>query len=444
MKRVVSFLSLKEASMLRRLQSSLRKIVTSNTGSSPLNEPNRESAANETPSVHHGKMHRLSKANQSGREEISEVTRFWTTGLETITVDLVCIGSGPFNLVRAITTLSEGKDVVLVEETEHIGGAWATRACFGEPDLRYDCVAHLLSPFPDAYSMLESSGFKLRPRPVFFWQYGIVDPFHLKFVTDEHFTPVQTPSGALLGWHQWMALQNFEKCEKLAQKTLHNEVATFTGFRYFRGNFQPLVDKLRHKFFSLGGKMVLNKTIEKVAVHENSIVCEAPGMEIRADRVFSGRHMTAAIDIYGESIQEELQYNEYNSLIIRVALKNAPSCSYINCVSHPNIGAIQIARCENDSLEGGTYALTVVSSYPESAEADLVSLELMRDLQSLDVVDDFVILDAVFYRYHSSSHSTAYCKQVVTKSDGRVNLHVVDWMAECMSSNASEWFSALN
>ena len=86
----------------------------------------------------------------------------------------------------------------------------------------------------------------------------------------------------------------------------------------------------------------------------------------------------------------------------------------------------------------------MISSFPEDADIDIVSAELIRDLQCLGVVGRAKVIDSVFYRLQSFSCSRAFCNEVTADTKGMVKMHVVDSLAQCMSDEADEWQRALD
>ena len=96
--------------------------------------------------------------------------------------DCILIGSGPVNLIEAMFLSKQGKKVLVLEQSEHIGGAWGKVPLKkGWPDFQLGC--HIWDIEPKALNFLseflDMDLAKMKPQPEFVFK-GIKLPYDWK------------------------------------------------------------------------------------------------------------------------------------------------------------------------------------------------------------------------------------------------------------------------
>jgi hypothetical protein len=362
-----------------------------------------------------------------------------------IKTDVCVIGSGPFNLVRAIQELKAGKSVTVVERETVLGGAWATRASFVGNTARHDVVAHLISPFPKAHELLEATGFRLEQRPIYFWDAACADEKKaaLDQLADDAFVPYSSNIGHLMGWHQYYGLLKYPQGLDAAKAEANAARATFLGFSYFERSFQPLIDALTEHFVRLGGKSLTGQNVMTLDFDESHALVGLAEREISAGKIISGRHLHCRISVNGREEQEDIVTNEYNSLMMLVRLPTAPEFRYINVVNHAYIGAIQVAPYAFDADLPGTYCYCVIGSFDKSKPATEIAEAVINQFRQSGLVDAAAaLLDAALHHYVSYSHSSAYFERVQCQTE-RLEINIVNSIGQCMSDHYDSWSEAL-
>ena len=96
--------------------------------------------------------------------------------------DCILIGSGPVNLIEAMFLSKQGKKVLVLEQSEYIGGAWGKVPLKeGVPDFQLGC--HIWDVEPKAFNFLseflDMELVKMKPQPEFIFK-GIKLPYDWK------------------------------------------------------------------------------------------------------------------------------------------------------------------------------------------------------------------------------------------------------------------------
>lgn len=96
--------------------------------------------------------------------------------------DCILIGSGPVNLIEAMYLSKQGKKVLVLEQSEYIGGAWGkVPLAEGLPDFQLGC--HIWDVEPKAFNFLseflEMELVKMKPQPEFVFK-GVKLPYDWK------------------------------------------------------------------------------------------------------------------------------------------------------------------------------------------------------------------------------------------------------------------------
>ena len=96
--------------------------------------------------------------------------------------DCILIGSGPVNLIEAMFLSKQGKKVLVLEQSEYVGGAWGKVPLKeGFPDFQLGC--HIWDVEPKAFKFisefLDMELVKLKPQPEFVFK-GIKLPYDWK------------------------------------------------------------------------------------------------------------------------------------------------------------------------------------------------------------------------------------------------------------------------
>jgi hypothetical protein len=357
-------------------------------------------------------------------------------------VDVCVIGSGPYNLVRAIQEVKQGRSVLIVERQPVLGGAWAARPCFDDGSL-HDVVAHLMAPFPTAYDLLSRAGFKMLPRPIFFWDavYSEDKKNALLSLADDSFQPFHTDTGHIMAWHQYYGLLKWP----LGIVEAHAESAVqrkyFVGFRYFERSFQPLIDRLVDNFERQGGRYQTLSDVKTVRKLRNRIEIGLGLGVICCKKIISGRHLDCEFLGVKDKLAEEIVVNEYNSLMIRIRATQRPAMMYVNAVNHSQIGAIQIAPYDDGG--GNEFVICLIGSFDQALGAGATAKLMLNQLKSARIIDpDSDLLGARYHTYRSYSHSAAYFKSI-TNGSPMIEINIVGSISQCIAENLSNWEDAL-
>ena len=162
----------------------------------------------------------------------SKTTNLKRNNQRNLNCDTLIVGGGPYNIVLAINKLLKGQQVLIVDEENQLGGAWSPKPCFNEIDRRYDCVAHLLSPYQGAIDLLKRTGFELIKRPIFFWVNELTQQIATSYqqFSDDTFDPLLTKAGLLVTWHQWHGLKELDKGINEAKSSMEAHRWAFENF----------------------------------------------------------------------------------------------------------------------------------------------------------------------------------------------------------------------
>ena len=96
--------------------------------------------------------------------------------------DCILIGSGPVNLIEAMFLSKQGKKVLVLEQSEYLGGAWGKVPLKeGLPDFQLGC--HIWDVEPQAFKFLseflDMELVKMKPQPEFVFK-GVKLPYDWK------------------------------------------------------------------------------------------------------------------------------------------------------------------------------------------------------------------------------------------------------------------------
>jgi hypothetical protein len=357
-------------------------------------------------------------------------------------VDVCVVGSGPFNLVRAIQELKKGQSVLILERQAFLGGAWAAQPCFGDGTL-HDVVAHLMAPFPKAYELLINAGFEMRPRPVFFWDVSFTDEKRVALgrLADGDFHSISSPKGHIMAWHQYYALEKAAISFEEARREANMQRQYFNQFMYLDRSFQPIIDRLVGEFRRLGGKFNLNYDVDKIHIDRKGVFLRSPHSRVIAKKLISGRHLDCDFCIDNVKFSEEPITNDYNSLLIHVNCLSQPKMMYVNVVNHCRIGAFQVAPYGyGRELE---FVYCIIGSFDFKVLPEIAAEEIVQELNEAGLAKEVVeIRSAAYHRYSSQSHSSRYLSKVQGAST-LVEINIVNSISQCIAERSHDWAEAL-
>jgi len=357
-------------------------------------------------------------------------------------VDVCVVGSGPFNLVRAIQELKTGQSVLILERQAFLGGAWAAQPCFGDGTL-HDVVAHLMAPFPEAYELLLRAGFVMRSRPVFFWDASFTDEKRaaLRRLADSDFHSISSPKGHIMAWHQYYALEKATISLEEARREANMQRQYFHQFKYLDKSFQPIIDRLVSEYLRLGGKFHLNYDVDMIHIDEKRVKLRSPCRKVIAKKLISGRHLDCDFCIENVKFFEKPLTNDYNSLMIHVDCSSRPEMMYVNVVNHCKVGAFQVAPygCGRE-LE---FVYCVIGSFDFAVLPRVAAQEIIQELNEAGLAKEVVeIRSAVYHRYRSQSHSSDYLSKIQGAST-LVEINIVNSISQSIAERSHDWADAL-
>lgn len=364
-------------------------------------------------------------------------------------VDLVVVGSGPAHLVTAINAAAQGLRTVVLESSSYIGGAWAAVPVFGDDVHRYEIVPHHLSPYLDAYAMLEDVGIDLVHRPIHVWDHAALSPESRAWYErnyPESFPVAEDRGARLVHEDQWYAHQDWLVEERRADieyyKGFHRDVNA--NVRYFAGGVQALIDRLRDRLRQTGCSVMTQCCVERVQLASGRAIATTSGIDFAADRVLLGQHYSGELNIKGLP-GEPAQTNTFSSLMAQVRLESPQPVRYVNVKEDRGelfgpMSYLQLTRSQVPILGEEVATYCIGGSFGVDHEPDKTAEVVLGRMAKIGILrGDYDIWDARWQRVEVASHTREFCAAVTERSGGRIEMSHVAALGQEMSERLDEW-----
>ncbi len=360
--------------------------------------------------------------------------------------DHVFVGSGPSTLVRAISCLQRGEKILVIDESGTPGGAWLARARYSSTREPVDAVAHLLSAYPLAYSVLSQAGFNLVPRPLLYWvENSQPEVTILRSLSDAAYEVRSTARGTVCGYHQYH-IAKYMFAGDIVTETASNEMRDeFLIFSYLPCSFQPVIDRLTLNFQQNGGKFALGTKVEGVSAKEDSIWVSTTGGLFSAKRLSVSRHFSWPVYGFDSMSKGSPSLNVHRSVLALVESVSPIPLVYVNLIGHPLFAAVQVGGMSTASPHSPyrysfclITGLDTIDNLPDAVD------NLLGEFCELGVIPaGFQVRELTTTRHEVISRRSQDLHSR-TEFFGPTCLPlVVDNLAQDISENATTWMRAL-
>lgn len=367
---------------------------------------------------------------------------------------MVIVGSGPAHLVRAIDAASDGRRTVVVESSGQLGGAWAAVAAFDDDTHRYEVVPHHLSPYLDAYEMLEAAGIELVARPIHAWDHSVLDAEARRWYETNYgdaFPVAEAGSARLLHEDQWYTHQDWLdpslRPEIDQRKSFHRDVNR--NVKYFRGGVQALIDRLTRRLAETGCSVLTNTRVERVrTLPAGRVVADATTFSFTSDHVMLGQHYSGMLELPDLPGEPE-RVVPYASLLVRVRLEREQAVRYVNVRSDPGerfgtMSYLQLTRSQLNVFGEGVVTYCIGGSFDPEHDPWAAAEQLLQRMAVVGVVDGaYEIWDARWRTLEVHAHSRNYCSAIEPLSGGAITMTHVAALGQEMSEHRDLWARAL-
>ncbi|MEM7095220.1 MAG: NAD(P)-binding protein [Actinomycetota bacterium] len=376
-----------------------------------------------------------------------------SSAFRPLEADLVVVGSGPTHLVRAINAADDGQETLILESQARIGGAWAAVATFDDELHRYEVVPHHLSPYPDAYAMLEAAGLELVPRHIHTWDHGRLSSGSKRWYKQNYpdsFPVGKADGGRLVLEDQWYAHQDWLDVSRRSEieyyKGFHRDVNA--NLRYFADGVQALIDRLRDRIRESGCSLMTTTPVASVRLAGDGVELATPHHRVFAKRVLLGQHFSGELAVEGLP-DEPRRTNHFYSLLVRVRLDHDQAVRYVNVKDDPGtdfgpMSYLQLTKSQVQVYRDEIYTYCIGGSFDVALDAREVARELLRRMSRVGIVSgDYEIWDARWEHLEVAAQSGEFCAAVNEATDGRVEMSHVAAIGQEMSDHADAWATAL-
>ena len=367
--------------------------------------------------------------------------------------DLIVVGSGPAHLVTAINAADQGLRTVVVESNRFIGGAWAAVPVFGDDVHRFEIVPHHLSPYLDAYEMLEEVGIELVNRPIHVWDHAELSPESRQWYEKNYpdTFPVAEANGArLVHEDQWYAHQDWLVEERRADieyyKGFHRDVNA--NVRYFAGGVQALIDRLRDRLRQSGCSVITQSPVEQVQLSGGRAIATTGGIEFVADRVLLGQHYSGELNIKGLPA-EPVQRNTFTSLMVQVRLASPQPVRYVNVKEDRGevfgpMSYLQLTRSQVPIFGEEIATYCIGGSFSVEHDPARTADAMLRQMADVGIISgSYEVWNTCWQRLEVDAHTGDYCSQIDGLSNGQIVMSHVAALGQDMSERVDDWRRAL-
>ena len=317
--------------------------------------------------------------------------------------DLIIIGSSPASLIYALNAKNEGNKVVIIDNSDKIGGVWKKiYTKFGD---EFELGPHLIANNPDAYEYIEEYlGCKMvetTPDPdIIFYLPGLKFVrlnWRLRFLyfLAIYFYNLITRQDPIRRKSIWKT--------KVCNTVKESIFLRNTKFKYPLYGSQIILDSLEKKLTQDNIDIVLNQHIQNITNEGEIVLVKTQNTEYEAKKILltSNSHGFQLIDSKSEEICLEHIFREHHVYYMKFSGTKACKTSYTQIYTDKVcIRRIQDVTPYQNNTKEDEVLLAVHIKDKKYMDTD----RIVNDLKNLKIIDKTAILmNSEFKTYKSHS-----------------------------------------